>query len=119
MTSSDYGEATLKNLVKFKKSGYYRIYVEDTDGNESYVQINVDENNGSSSNENNNSNLSLSVSNSRPKTYNPIDLTLKTDNYVGKIKLYAKYKNSSNNRVKINNNSSSEYFSDYSNIWEN
>ena len=38
-------------MVKFKKSGYYRIYVEDTDWNESYVQINVgdsDENEESS-----------------------------------------------------------------------
>ena len=51
MTSSDDGYVTLKNLVKFKKSGYYRIYVEDTDWNESYVQINVgdsDENEESS-----------------------------------------------------------------------
>jgi hypothetical protein len=31
MTSSDKGEATLKNAIKFKKSGYYKIYVEDTD----------------------------------------------------------------------------------------
>jgi hypothetical protein len=41
MTSSDDGEVVLKNLVKFKKSGYYRIYVEDTDGNESYIQFSV------------------------------------------------------------------------------
>ena len=41
MKSSDDGEVTLKNLVKFKKKGYYRIYVEDTDGNESYIQFNV------------------------------------------------------------------------------
>jgi len=41
MTSSDDGEVNLKNLVKFRKNGYYRIYVEDTDGNESYIQFNV------------------------------------------------------------------------------
>ena len=41
MTSSDYGEITLNNLVKFRKSGYYRIYVEDTNGNESYIQFTV------------------------------------------------------------------------------
>jgi hypothetical protein len=41
MKSSDDGEITLKNLVKFKKNGYYRIYVEDTDGNESYIQFSV------------------------------------------------------------------------------
>jgi hypothetical protein len=48
MTSSDDGYVTLKNLVKFKKSGYYRVYVEDTDGNESYVQVNVDVSSSSS-----------------------------------------------------------------------
>jgi hypothetical protein len=31
MTSSDDGYVTLKNLVKFNKKGYYRIYVKDTD----------------------------------------------------------------------------------------
>ena len=45
MTSSDDGYVTLKNLVKFKKSGYYRIYVEDTEGNESYIQINIGDGN--------------------------------------------------------------------------
>ena len=41
MTSSDRGNVTLNSLVKFRKNGYYRIYVEDTDGNESYIQFNV------------------------------------------------------------------------------
>ena len=41
MKSSDKGEVTLSNLVKFRKNGYYRIYVKDTDGNESYIQFNV------------------------------------------------------------------------------
>jgi hypothetical protein len=41
MTSSDKGEATLKNLIKFKKNGYYKIYVEDTDDNESSVEFTV------------------------------------------------------------------------------
>jgi hypothetical protein len=43
----------LKNLIKFRKNGYYRVYVEDKDGNESYIQFSVgdvddDENEGSS-----------------------------------------------------------------------
>jgi archaellum component FlaG (FlaF/FlaG flagellin family) len=41
MTSSDKGEVTIKDIVKFKKNGYYRIYVEDTSGNESYIQFTV------------------------------------------------------------------------------
>ena len=119
MTSSDDGEAVLKNLVKFKKNGYYRIYIEDIDGNEDYVQINVNEDSENNSNENSNdSNLSLSVNNRYPISYEPISLTINTDNYVGKIKLYAKYKDSSSNRTKITNTSST-YFENYSNIWEN
>ena len=41
MRSSDDGEVTLKNLVKFKKKGYYRIYVKDTDGDQDYVDFSV------------------------------------------------------------------------------
>ena len=41
MKSSDYGQVTLKNLVKFRKSGYYRIYVKDSSWNESYIQFSV------------------------------------------------------------------------------
>lgn len=118
MYKSDYGYVTLKNLVKFKKSGYYKIFVEDTDGNEDYIQISVDEDDEINNSENNSdSNLSLSVNNKYPDTQEPIDVTIKTDNYVGKIKLYAKYKDSSNSWTKISN-TSSVYFSDYSNIWE-
>ena len=41
MTYSDYGQRTLSNLVKFKKTWYYRIIAEDADGNEDYVDIHV------------------------------------------------------------------------------
>ena len=114
MTRSDYGYATLDNLIKFKKSGYYRIYITDVYGNESYIDINVDETNDSWNGE---SDISLSTNNNNPDKYEPIDITLKTDNYIGKLKLYAKYKDSSNSWVKISN-TSTIYFSDYSNIWE-
>ena len=119
-TSSDDWRITISRFIKFAKAGKYRIYAEDKDWDDYYIQFTVDWDNSSSDNYNTeDSNISLSVSNSQPKTYKPIDVTLKTDNYVGKIKLYAKYKDSSNSRVKISNNSSYEYFSDYSNIWEN
>lgn len=114
MTRSDYGYATINNLIKFKRSGYYRIYITDAYGNEAYVDINVDETNENWSTE---SDLSLSTSNNNPDKHEPISITLKTDNYIGKLKLYAKYKDSSNSRVKISNTSTT-YFSDYSNIWE-
>ena len=52
MRSADDGEVTLKNLVKFKKKGYYRIYVKDTDWNENYIQFSV----GTSSDDDENDN---------------------------------------------------------------
>lgn len=114
MTRSDYGYATINNIIKFKRSGYYRLYITDDYGNETYVDINVDETNENWSSE---SDLSLSTNNNNPDKHEPISITLKTDNYIGKLKLYAKYKDSSNSRVKVSNTSTT-YFSDYSNIWE-
>ncbi|GHW02622.1 hypothetical protein AGMMS50249_4080 [candidate division SR1 bacterium] len=48
-TSSDYGYHNFTNFMRFTRSGYYRLYVRDTQGNENYVQINVDEGSSSSS----------------------------------------------------------------------
>ena len=118
MTSSDDGEVTLKNLVKFKKSGYYRIYVEDTDGNESYVQINVDTSSSSSSN---NGDLDVSVSPSSPDTYDWVKLTIETDDdYSGKINFSKfQYRSSNSSSWSDISRTSSTYVSDYSNDWEN
>jgi hypothetical protein len=77
MTSSDDGYVTLSNLVKFKKSGYYRIYVEDADGNESYVQINVDTSSSSSSS--NSDEIELSTNRKSPSTSQYVNLTIETD----------------------------------------
>ncbi len=41
MKSSDEWKITLKNLIKFKKEWYYRIYVKDIDDNEAYIQFAV------------------------------------------------------------------------------
>ena len=119
MTSSDDGEATLKNLIKFKKSWYYRIYVEDTDGNESYVQINVDTSSSSSSSSSNNE-IELSTNRKSPSTSQYVNLTIETDDdYVGRLTLSAKYRSSSSNSWTNISNTSSNYFSDYSDEWEN
>jgi len=118
MTSSDDGYVTLKNLVKFKKSGYYRIYVEDTDRNEAYVQINVDTSSSSSSNDD----LEISASPSNPDTYEWVKLTLETDrNYTGKINFSKlQYKSSSSSSWStISNLTNSTYVSDYSSDWSN
>ncbi len=118
MRSSDNGNVTLSNLVKFKKNGYYRIYVKDTDGNESYVQFNVDV---SSSSNNSNDDLKVSVSPSNPDTYDWIKLTIETDDdYVGKINFSKfQYKSSSSSSWTNISRTSSTYVSDYSNEWSN
>lgn len=117
MTSSDKGEITIGDLVKFKKRGYYRIYVEDIDGNESYIQFNVDGSDYS------NSELKVTASPSNPDTYEWIDLTVKTDadyaDYDGKIRISKlQYKSSnSSSWSTISNIASSTYVSDYSSAW--
>jgi len=117
MKSSDDGEVILKNLVKFKKSGYYRIYVEDTDSNESYVQINVDTSSSSSSSSDD---IELSTNRKSPSTNQYVNLTIETDrDYTGKLTLSAKYRSSSSSSWSSISNTSSTYFSSYSDEWEN
>ena len=119
MKSSDDGEVTLKNLVKFKKSGYYRIYVEDTDDNESYVQINVDTSSSSNSNKYYGDEIELSTNRESPSTSQYVNLTIKTDrDYYGKLYLTTKYRSSSSNSRSNISNTSSTYFSNYSDEWE-
>ena len=117
MTSSDDGEAILKNLVKFKKSWYYRIYVEDTDDNESYVQINVDTSSSSSSSSDE---IELSTNRKSPSTSQYVNLTIETDDskYTGKLNLSAKYRSSSSSSWSSISNTSSTYFNDYSDEWD-
>ena len=117
MTSSDDGKATLKNLIKFKKSGYYRIYIEDTDGNEAYVQINVGTSSSSSSSSNDE--IELSTNRKSPSTSQYVNLTIETDDdYSGKLTLSAKYRKSSSDSWSSISNTSSTYFSDYSDEWD-
>ena len=117
MTSSDDGEATLKNLIKFKKSGYYRIYAEDTDNNEAYVQINVDTSSSSSSSSNDE--IELSTNRKSPSTSQYVNLTIETDDdYSGKLTLSAKYRKTSSDSWSSISNTSSTYFSDYSDEWD-
>jgi hypothetical protein len=119
MTSSDKGETTLKNFIKFKKSGYYRIYIEDTDGNESYVQVNVDTSSSSSSSYN--GNIELSTNRKSPSTNQYVNLTIETDDdYVGNLSFYTKYRSSSSSSwttISKTSRTSSTYFSDYSDEW--
>ncbi len=119
MTSSDKGETTLKNFIQFKKSGYYRIYIEDTDGNESYVQVNVDTSSSSSSSYN--GNIELSTNRKSPSTNQYVNLTIETDDdYVGNLSFYTKYRSSSSSSwttISKTSRTSSTYFSDYSDEW--
>ena len=114
------GLITLKDLVKFRKSGYYRIYVEDTDGNESYIEFNVDTSNSSSSSSSNDE-IELSTNRESPSTSQYVNLTIKTDDdYVGNLSFYAKYRSSSSSSwttISKTSRTSSTYFSDYSDEW--
>ena len=118
MTSSDDGEAVLKNLVKFKKSWYYRIYVEDANGNEDYVQINVDTSSSSSSSSSSDE-IELSTNRKSPSTSQYVNLTIETNSkYTGKLNLSTKYRSSSSSSWSSISNTSSTYFSNYSDEWD-
>ena len=114
MTSSDDGEVTLNNLVKFKKKGYYRIYVKDTDWDQSYIQFSVGQ-------DDSNTDLSASISPSKPATNEWIKLTIETDDdYSGKINFTKfQYKSSSSSSRSSISRTSSTYVSDYSTTWSN
>jgi hypothetical protein len=119
MVSSDKGKYTIDNLLKFKKSGYYRIYVKDYDDNESYIEFNVDTSSSSSSS---NDDLTVKASPSSPDTYEWVKLTIETDDdYTGKINFSKfQYKSSSSSSWStISNRTSSTYVSDYSTEWSN
>lgn len=45
MVLSDHDEVTLKRLLKFTESGYYRVYVKDTYWNSKYIQFHVKQSN--------------------------------------------------------------------------
>jgi hypothetical protein len=115
MVSSDKGEYTIDNLLKFKKSGYYRIYVKDMDGNEEYIEFNVDTSSSSSSNDE----IELSTNRKSPSTSQYVNLTIETDSkYTGKLTLSAKYRSSSSSSWSSISNTSSTYFSSYSDEWD-
>ena len=113
MRSSDDGEVTLKNLVKFKKKGYYRVYVKDTDGDQDYVDFSVW---GSSDSE-----LKISVSPTSPDTDEWIKLKIETDeDYTWKIKFTKlQYKSSSSSSWSSVSMTSNTYISSYSTEWSN
>ena len=114
MTSSDYGEKTLSSLVKFKKAGTYRIYAEDEDGNEDYIDISV------SSSSSSNDDLDISADDSSLSTSQYLKLFINTDNYYrGKVSFSVKYKSSSSSSWSNITRTSSTYVSNYSSVWSN
>ena len=115
MTSSDDGEKTISKFLKFKKKGYYRIYAEDIDWNQDYVQVTVDGSSSSSSSDD----INLSANRTSPSTSQFINLTIETDeDYVGKLTFSAKYRSSSSSSWSSISSTSSTYFSDYSDEWD-
>ncbi len=114
--SSDNWKKTLSNLVEFAKKGYYRIYVKDGYDNSSYIDFNVWTSSSSSSSDD----LGLSTNSKNPSTSDYVRLTISTDSsYRGNIDLSAKYRASSSDSWKTISNSSSTYFSNISDEWDN
>ncbi|MDR0369005.1 MAG: hypothetical protein LBH96_00230, partial [Candidatus Peribacteria bacterium] len=112
-TSSDKGTVTFNSFIKFKKSGYYRLYVEDDNGNENYIQFNVDTSSSS------NDDIEISTNNKSPDKNTWINLTVSTDSsYRGKVEFTVKYKDGSNWKTTTSSSYyevSDDYNSDFKN----
>lgn len=142
MTKSDNGNITLKNLIKFKKYGYYRIYVKDRFGRESYIQFSVENtkskkhpygygysgtynssnnSNSSSSKKKNSNDLEISAYPSNPDIKQRIRVNIETDDdYTWKIYFKnLKYKSNNSSSWKDVSMTSSSYVYDYSDEWKN
>ena len=117
--SSDKWSITISKFIKFSKSGKYRIYAKDSDWNEDYVEIKINSDNENDENINSdNLKLALSTNITNPSINEPINISIKANDYIGKLLLYAKYRElTSSYRITLNN-TSTEYFSDYSDTWE-
>jgi len=82
ISNDDY--ENIKNFIKFKKEGTYRITAEDEDENTSRVTITVG---SSSSDSKDNDKLELEASDDTPDKNEYIDMTIRTDSdYEGKVK---------------------------------
>ena len=126
---SENDELILQNLIiRFQKNGFYKIYVEDMDWNESRIQINVDwigTNDWHWSSEkkldsNTNKNLNITISPTDPYTSDWINLTIKThNNYVGNI-IFSKleYRSSTYSSWYDISGSYDTYISEYSDDWK-
>jgi hypothetical protein len=102
--TSDYGSHTFSSFIRFNKSGYYRLYVEDADGNEDYVQFSVDTSSSSSNDE-----IEITTNKSSPTTSQYVNVTVDTDSsYRGEVEFYVQYRASSSDAWK--SQTSSTYF---------
>jgi hypothetical protein len=89
--ASDYGSHTFSSFIRFNKSGYYRLYVKDDDGNEDYVPFNVDTSSSSSNDE-----LDITASKTSPTTSQYVNVTVDTDSsYRGRVNFEVQYRSSS------------------------
>jgi hypothetical protein len=73
----------------------------------------------SSSSSKNSDEIELSTNRKSPSTSQYVNLTIKTDkNYTGRLSLSAKYRSSSSSSWSSISNTSSTYFSNYSDEWD-
>ena len=116
MKSSDDGEKTISNFLKFAKKGYYKIYAEDEDDGKTTITFNV----WGSSPSTSSSYVEISTDDRYPSVSEYVDLEVDTDeDYVGKVYLTAKYRSSTSSSRSTISNTSSTYFSNRSTAWSN
>ncbi|MDR0369904.1 MAG: hypothetical protein LBH96_05380 [Candidatus Peribacteria bacterium] len=101
-TASDKGDIELDSFIKFHRNGYYRLYVEDNDGNYDYVQFTIE---ASDSNDD----LAITTNRKKPSLNQWVNVTITMDDeYRGDLDFYVSYRtSSSSSRGKV---SSSSYF---------
>jgi hypothetical protein len=84
--SSDYGTRTFNDFISFKQTGYYRIYVRDDSGRESYVEFNVG---GGYYN----GNITISTNRTAPSTNEWVNVTVRTNsNYSDYVSFSLQYR---------------------------
>lgn len=107
-TSSDNGYKKFYSMLKFNRSGQYRLTVSDNNYNEKNITFYIDTNWNTTNNQ-----LSLSSNNLYPTTNQYINLTINTNsNYRWRTTFYVQYRsNTSNSRYTVSN--SDYYVADY------
>lgn len=79
----------MNNFIRFHKSGYFRLYVEDAEGNYDYVQFSVETSQS-------NDELTMSTNRKTPSLNQRVNITISLDDdYRGDLEFYVSHRTSS------------------------